>query len=290
MNFLTLSLLVLSGFLHATWNFLGKSSKDKLSFFFLIKVAQAVIYLPVVIYILKAEHFSSKALPFVMIGGIIHVFYWLCLSLSYTYADLSVVYPIARSAPAFIPVFSYLILKERFSAAGILGIALVSVGVYLLTFERGKFLGTLKRIFNLKEKGIVYSYITLLTVIAFSLNDKMAANLVNPVAYVYLFELVSLSLLTPIVVASRKKEVILSELKNGFLPVIAGGILIILSYSLTVYALKSSSVAYATSVRQVGILFGSLYGVAFLKENLGARRILAALLITAGIVIIGIFA
>lgn len=289
MSFLLILAVLLSGLIHATWNFFGKKSGDKFAYFYLVKISQSIIYLPIVAYIISKEPVRIESVPYIIMGGLIHIAYWYYLSQSYTYEDLSVVYPIARSAPALIPIFSFISLGERLALGGILGIVLVSIGVYLLTFENGKFKETLKRISNFKEKGILFSYITLFTVIAFSLNDKKASGLVNPVAYVYLFETISLLGLTPILFLTGKQLLLKNEIKVNFFSIALSGIMIILSYSLTIFAMKYSPVSYVTSVRQIGIVFGVLYGVIFLKESYGLRRISASIAIALGIIAIGLF-
>lgn len=282
-------LVLISSIIHATWNFYGKKSIDKLVYFYLVKILQVIIYFPVVFNILSKEGISYNAIPYIIAGGVIHIFYWFSLSQAYTYEDLSVVYPIARSAPALIPIVSFLIIGERISPGGIIGIVLVSIGVYLLTFEHGKFLEITKKIFSFKEKGILFSYLTLITVVMFTINDKKASYIVNPVAYVYLFETISLIGLTPFVFLMRKEKLIKKELKNNFVSILISSISIILSYSLIVYAMKFSPASYVVAIRQFGIIVGVFYGVIFLKEGYGLRRFLASLMITAGIIIIGVF-
>ncbi len=288
MSFKLILLVLLSGLVHATWNFFAKKSKDKLTFFYIVKIIQTVIYLPLIIYILSKNPLLSKAIPYIIAGGLIHTVYWYSLGEAYTYGDLSIVYPIARSAPAVIPIFSFLFLGERLTLWGIAGIILVSIGVYLLTFEHGQFKETLRKIFSFKEKGIIFSYITLITVVAFSLNDKKASSLVDPIAYVYLFEIVSLIGLTPVMFLRKKTTEIKEEFSHNFLNLLLSGVMVILSYALIIYAMKYSLVSYVTSVRQVGIVFGVLFGVIFLKEDYGLRRIISSVLITLGIIIIGL--
>jgi len=289
MSFKLILLVLLSGFVHATWNFFAKKSKDKLTFFYIVKIIQTVIYLPLIIYILSRNPVLSKAIPYIIASGLIHTVYWYSLGEAYTYGDLSIVYPIARSAPAVIPIFSFLFLGERLTLWGIIGIILVSIGVYLLTFEHGQFKETLRKIFGFKEKGIIFSYITLITVVAFSLNDKKASSLVDPIAYVYLFEIVSLIGLTPVMFLRKKTTEIKKEFGHNFINLLLSGVMVILSYALIIYTMKYSLVSYVTSVRQVGIVFGVLFGVIFLKEDYGLRRIISSVLITLGIIIIGLF-
>ena len=48
----------------------------------------------------------------IVISAIIHAVYILALSTAYEIGDISFVYPIARSAPAFVPVAAYFVIGE----------------------------------------------------------------------------------------------------------------------------------------------------------------------------------
>jgi uncharacterized membrane protein len=52
--------------------------------------------------------------------------------------------------------------------------------------------------------------------------------------------------------------------------------------------MRTGSLSYIVSIREVGIIFGVLEGVLFLKEPFQKRRIIASIIIALGIVIISI--
>ena len=58
---------------------------------------------------------SDEIIFWGILSGILHGVYILCLSRAYSTADISYVYPIARSAPVFVPVFAWLFLDEHLS-------------------------------------------------------------------------------------------------------------------------------------------------------------------------------
>ena len=60
-----------------------------------------------------------------ILSGIIHGIYILCLSRAYKTQDISYVYPIARSAPVFVPVFAWLFLNEKLQLQTILAIFII---------------------------------------------------------------------------------------------------------------------------------------------------------------------
>ena len=56
---------------------------------------------------------NQELLFWAILSGVIHGVYILCLSRAYNTQDISYVYPIARSAPVFVPVFAWLLLGEK---------------------------------------------------------------------------------------------------------------------------------------------------------------------------------
>ncbi len=60
------------------------------------------------------------------------------------------------------------------------------------------------------------------------------------------------------------------------------------TYLMILFALRISKVSYVAAVREVSIVLSSYYGVVLLGEKHGAQKLLGALLITVGVVAIGL--
>ena len=54
------------------------------------------------------------------------------------------------------------------------------------------------------------------------------------------------------------------------------------------FALTMSKVSYVAAVREVSIVLSAYYGIVFLGEKHGPQKLLGALLITVGVVAIGL--
>jgi drug/metabolite transporter (DMT)-like permease len=61
-----------------------------------------------------------------------------------------------------------------------------------------------------------------------------------------------------------------------------------IAYLLVLMALQMSKVSYVVAFRQVGALFGAGMGIFFLKESHWKTRITGALILTVGLVLIGL--
>ena len=125
----TISLVLLSAFFHALWNYYAKSSSSTHIFFFWIGIFTASV--TGIAFAIRQPHIPREIWIYIVASGFIHVGYWLSLSHAYTLGDISFVYPIARSAPAFIPLFAFLFLGEAISIQGLIGILCVVFAIYL---------------------------------------------------------------------------------------------------------------------------------------------------------------
>ncbi|MEA3313596.1 MAG: DMT family transporter [Caldisericota bacterium] len=289
MSAVAVLIVLISSFIHATWNFLAKKSGDKLTFFWLVMILQTLIYLPFAVFFLYKTSISLYGWYAIFASGIVHAFYWYFLSKAYTYEDLSLVYPIARSAPALVPILAFLFLNERLKLLGVVGIIIVLIGVYATSLNSFNLRKFFRPFYDRENKGISFAFLTLFTVSMYSLIDKVGAKYVNPILYVYFFVIVSFIILSPIILLTEKRSMIKSELKNNKTGIILVSIMIILSYALIIFVMRIFPVSYIVSVRQAGIVFSVLLGTFLLKEKYGKVRLTASILIFIGIFFIAIF-
>lgn len=67
---------------------------------------------------------------------------------------------------------------------------------------------------------------------------------------------------------------------------LVGGSLQLLSYGIVIWAMTLAPIALVAALRETSVLFGALIAVLFLKEPLRPARIIAALMILCGLVLI----
>ena len=70
------------------------------------------------------------------------------------------------------------------------------------------------------------------------------------------------------------------------MPGLFGGSLQLLSYGIAIWAMTLAPIALVAALRETSVLFGALIAVAFLKEPMRPARIVAALMIVVGLVLI----
>jgi uncharacterized membrane protein len=290
------TLLVLgSALMHATWNMLAKRSAHPLAFLWLVNTASMLIYLPVFAWALLENGIPSVAWPFVVATGLLHILYIIFLAQAYRHGALSIAYPISRgTGVALVPIIAIPLLGEQISVLGLTGIALVLLGIF------GLHVREIAAVFSpasagitvqsrmVEHRGAIYALITGLAIAAYSLVDKAAMEHAHPLVYGYLI-FVSMTIgLTPYVL-SRHRDKAWDEVRRNPFLVLIGGLFVQGTYLIVLTAMTIAPVSYIVPLREVSVLFGAILGMLFLKEIMTPQRLLAAVLITGGVIVIAVF-
>jgi len=286
MEIISLVLVIASAFIHAFWNMLAKKGLDTLSFLWWSLVFGFVIY-TVFLFALGYNHvpIPPRGFIFILFSGIFHSIYFTSLGIAYDRGDLSLVYPIARSAPIFVLMWAIWFLGEKLSLPGMLGILIVVFGAYIIGFPTFSATHFVRPIRLLKDRSYQLAWLTALIISLYSVNDKLGVRSVHPFLYLYLIHMLTCILFSPYVLM-RKKGMLLRELKKNKSPIVLGSIMIPSSYLLVLYAMRISKVSYIVAVRQLSIVFAVLLGSLLLKEGHGWIRFFASLCIFSGVFLI----
>ena len=188
-----LGLVLGAALLHAGWNALTKRAHDQFAFLCLTLAVASLVFLPVTLSALPAGGVPAAAWPFVVATIVIHALYFYALGRSYRSGEFSLVYPVARGlGVALVPVLAALVLDERPSRTGALGIALVVVGIVAL-HRVGRPAGGGRA----RGPGTGWALLTGLTIAAYALVDKAGVARLHPVPYIGLMFVGCLLLLLP---------------------------------------------------------------------------------------------
>jgi drug/metabolite transporter (DMT)-like permease len=217
---------------------------------------------------------------------VVEAAYYATLASAYQKDDFSLVYPIARgTAPAFLTVWAVLFLNERPTTAGVLGLALIIMG--LVINGSSKWLSVRKMgagsFAGLATAGAVAVIISIYSVI-----DGAAVKFVNAIPYTVIIFFLTAVFITPVIWRKHGWRGIRMEgARRGWLA--AGtGILSLLAYMLVLVVYSIAPVSYAGAIREVSIVLGALAGWLWLKEQFGAVRVVGAVLIFLGIILIAV--
>lgn len=275
-TFVFLAVLV-AALCHAGWNVLIKIGLDPLATTTLIGIASGVVALPLLPF---AGVPDTASWVWLAASVLIHLFYFAGLIESYRAGDLGQVYPIARgAAPLMTAGVAALAVGERLSATGWSGIVLLVAGVFLLSARGGRELA-------FDRRAVGFALFTALTICVYSVVDGIGARQSqNPAAYA-LWLFIGIALVLPPYAFLRDGAAVFKPMYVYWRRGLVGGGMQAFSYAVALWAMTLAPIALVAALRETSVLFGTLISVAVLREPLRPVRIMAALLIVAGLVLI----
>jgi len=283
MPILAIVLLLVSAVLHTSWNLLIKQSQDKYIVTWWMVTIGGLFASIVLLF---------TGLPprpiwiFAIISICVEAIYFATLSYAYHDNDFSLIYPVARgSAPAFLTLWSFLFLHEKITGGGMLGLGMIIGGLLIIGVN------TLSQahVTRLHFKGAAVAVFIALLISIYTTIDGAAVKNGFPLPYVMsIFTFVPVAI-TPFIFREYKWARIKNTLTSQPILVPLAGVLGVLAYFMAVFSYSIAPLSYAGSIREVSVVFGAFAGWWFLKEKMGAIRLLGAIVIFAGIVVIAIF-
>ena len=284
MSLTALGLVVAAALLHAVWNLVTKQVNGGLAFFWLISVAAAVLYLPLVGYQLahEAARYDGEVLWYSFVSALLHILYFVALQLGYRKADLSIVYPVARGAGPLMSVTgAILVFHERPGLLALAGVLLIVAGVVVMTgFRIGRGSGV--------AKGVYYGALTGAFIAAYTLWDKSAVVDHHVSAVFITFASMVLPLVVLLPYALRRRAEVSREVVTHWKQVLLVALFQPLSYLLVLIALKTTPITYVAPIRELSIVFGVFFGARLLKEHDSSKRMAGACVILGGIVLLAL--
>jgi drug/metabolite transporter (DMT)-like permease len=283
-----LALVLGAAFIHAYWNLLVKRAEGGSAFVWLFSLASAVLYLPIVValIVIQPPDYGMFEYALILASGVLHLLYALTLNHGYRVGDLSVVYPVARgTGPLISTLGAILLLGERPSWSGALGVLLIIAGILLMA---GAWSPALFRSSERAAKGLTYGVLTGFCIAAYTVNDAYAVKvlLVSPIMIDYFGNAVRLAFLTPMIVSDRQN--LAEEWRRNWKLAAAVGGLMPLSYILSLFAMRLAPVSYVAPARELSMLVGAYFGAKLLREGHSRQRLIGTGLMIGGIVALAV--
>lgn len=283
MPILALVLLFFSAAMHATWNFLLKSSEEK----YIAMGWQVIlsgVFSTVLIFFTGLPPRSMWF--FAVLSMILEAIYFILLCIAYTDHDFSLVYPIARgAAPALLVLWTALFLHEQLTTGGYIGLAMITGGMIVI--------GATTLIQNHEEKphlrGILTALSVALIISIYTYIDGTAVK--NGPALPYGL---SMFVMVPFVTTPYLTHrygwgsfVKVWKKNRGYL--LIGGFLGLVAYMLALFAYTFAPLSYSGAIREVSAVIGAFLGWRFLKEEMGGVRVVGSVIVFAGVMVIAVF-
>jgi drug/metabolite transporter (DMT)-like permease len=274
-----LALVLGAAAIHAAWNALTKKAHHPIAFLWSSVVIATAALGPFGLRYLPERGIPDAAVPFVIATTLIHAVYFYALARAYgSGGDLSLVYPIARGlGVALVPLVAFAVLDERPSPLGVVGVALVVVGIAAISIPRGE--GEVRgRLFG---RGTGWAVITGLTIAAYSLVDKAGVAHLHPLPYLVVLGAGMSFLLAPAVI--RAREAFVHEWRVNWRAILVASALNLTSYLLVLFAFRLAKAGYVVAARESSIVLSVLIGGLWLGERAPGRRLAAAVVVVAGV-------
>ena len=269
-------LIFFAAFLHAIWNLLLKSIPDSLVAMAMMNLFQSIIFIPIIFFIPLP---SGITWYFILGSVILHNIYFISLGSSYNKNDLTLIYPIARGcAPVFVMIFSLILLKEKISTEGIIGILLVSFALLILTAEHYK----KKFNFYVFRISIFIALIISIYTLFDSLGVRSTENSFVYIAWIFFLE----GWVTFAYVYFLKKNKFYSLNSKEFLFICIGSVLSFSAYAIILWSYKYLPAGYVSSLRESSIIIATILGLFFLKEKVSKFRVSSACIFFIGVILI----
>lgn len=260
--------------MHASWNAIVKNAGDRA---LTLSAVAAMHTVGGLLLIAISEPPAPASWPSLGASTIIHYGYYLLLFQAYRLGDLSQVYPISRGlAPALVALGTYLIVGETLSIPGWAGLAAICLGIGLIAIQRGAA--------HADGTAVMFALLLGLSIAAYSVADGIGVRWSqSPTGYMgWLFLLEA-----PVVLAvfgprlAQRRRIDWAAFSVG----LVGGALSVLAYGLVLYAKSIAPIAAVSAVRESSVIIAALIGVLLFGERPWIGRVLAALVVVVGVVL-----
>jgi drug/metabolite transporter (DMT)-like permease len=266
-------LVLLAAVLHACWNALVKIGGDRLMSTAMIALLSGIVVVPFLPFVTPP---ASASWPFLLGSVVVHFGYYYGLSRMYETGDFSLVYPLARGlSPLLIAIAAALFGGEFLHGWQFLGVVMVSLGIVSLMFGRGWPRGD-------HRTAILFAGFTCLTIAAYTLCDGFGVRRSgSDTGYiVWLFFIDGF----PFFVFAwlKRRRALLLYVRRNWPVGLGAATMSAAAYGIVIWALSLSAMAGVASLRETSVIFAAAIGALFMGESFGRWRIVAAVAVAVG--------
>jgi len=280
------ALLAIGGsvLMHVTWNLLARHVDRRCNYLWWGLLAHLVIFGPWALWSLARDaHWTPVLGITLVVTALANTLYFLALRRAYHFAPVALVYPVARSSPLLIALWSLWLFDERLGIWGWLGMSVSIAGLWLMgRSARG----------GDTAHALPWALLAALCTSIYSLSDKTAvaylpgfASQMGFVSVGYLTSFIGLSLHQRSRHGSWRPP---CRPANGYW--LVGGLFVGTAYALVINAMQTLPATYAVAYTNAGIVLAALLSMTLFGERQAWRpRLLAMTTICCGLLVMGLF-
>jgi drug/metabolite transporter (DMT)-like permease len=260
--------------MHAAWNAGLKSGKDRLLDAALLFGVAGLIGLAVA---LTRPPLPAEAWVWIAVTTALHLPYVYLLARAYELGELSHVYTIARGLPpVMIAVLAIPLVDEVPDLLSALGIVILSFGILIVGLSPGAHL-----------QGTLIAAAVAVCIALYSVSDGIGVRASGDAAAYNSWVFVSIAVVTALMAAIlRRQEQLPAYIRANWRRGVIGGALSYVSYGLVLWAMTFAPIAGVSALRETSVVFAALYGVIFFGEAAGSRRLIGALIVAVGAIML----
>jgi len=262
---LALALVLGAAIFHAAWNLVLHGATDRIASMAVAGIVSGLILLPFTII-----NPPWQVLPLIVLSGLAETAYALFLATAYRRGALGLTYPIGRgTAPLLVTLGGWLFLSQHPGISGIVGAALLALGLALVA-TAGRKAGQLA--------AVGFALLVGLSIATYSVIDARAVSVVSPTGYLGPV-LALMGILLAIVVRADRTR-LQAALKPGAQIAVGS----IAAYMLVLFAFQQAGAGRVATLREISVLIGMLVA----RDAKGWRVWVGASIVVLGIVVTAI--
>jgi transporter family protein len=228
---------------------------------------------------------DTKSLIFIILSGLATGLSWLCYFKALSMADVNKVVPIDKSSAVLSVVLAIIIFQEVNNLViRLVGVVLFSVGVFLMIEKKQtEITQNQKGWFIFAILSAVFAALT--SILAKVGIDNAESNLATAIRTSVVLVMAWL-----IVFVRGKQREIKNIDKKELIFICLSGLATGASWLCYFWAIKHGVVSVVVPIDKMSILITIVFSVIFLKEKLSLKSVLGLILMTAGTLVMAIFA
>ena len=273
---IAVTLVLISAFMHATWNAVVRAGSSRFMTLALVDGTALLICLAALPLVNVP---SLQVWGYVLLSVVLNTIYRVFLIKAYETGDFGQVYPVMRGVPpVLVALFSYFLLHEHLSFQALAGVLLICLGIISLTFVRKMTALMLRPILMAVGAGVFIASYTVVD----AKGVRASETVLQYIIYLTVFQSIPIPLLAFLKARTQFVQAIARQWRVGML----GGVFYLASYGLVLFALSLDAVAKVSALRETSVIIGAIIAALFFRERFGWRRMLSALVIVCGIILI----
>ena len=262
---------------------------DALDFSFFVSLVTLIFSIP---FFFDAPLDISLSTPLIILfaKAILSALAFLCVMLAIKNLEISEALPLLALSPGLVAILGVLLIQDTLVLNEWIGLALMLIGTYILELRKDdkSFFDPFKSLLRLNKYKYVFFALILFSIT--SLIDRVLLKDFKLPAYTFMAyqQLFFAVIFTTIILIRNKKinEIIKPLNKNIIYLILIISVFTVIYRYTQIEATKIAAVALVLSVKRLSVLMAVIIGGKLFKESNVLKRLIAAVIILTGLVIL----